>query len=102
MEVGTCHDGLCDSLTTDSTEARCSMGDSGLTHYVETFSSGAVDLHNRGILHAVYTRDSLATLSASLYHVGQRFQVYDSLLEEFPKSHGYAIDDEHCISSTYG
>ena len=32
VEVGTCHDGLCDSLSTDGTEARCSMGDSGLTH----------------------------------------------------------------------
>ena len=31
MEVGTCHDGLCDSLATDSTEARRNMGDSGLT-----------------------------------------------------------------------
>ena len=32
VEVGTCHDGLCDSLSTNGTEARCSMGDSGPTH----------------------------------------------------------------------
>ena len=32
VEVGTCHDGLCDSLAKDGIEARCSMGDSGPTH----------------------------------------------------------------------
>ena len=47
MEVGTCHEGLCDSLSTDHMEARCSMGDSGPTHLVDTFSSGADDLHTR-------------------------------------------------------
>ena len=32
MEVGTCYDGLCDSLSMDNTKARCGMGDSGPTH----------------------------------------------------------------------
>ena len=32
VEVGTCHDGLLDSLSTDGIEARCSMGDSRPTH----------------------------------------------------------------------
>ena len=60
------------------------------------------DLHTGGVLQAVYTRDSPTTWSASLYCVGQRSQVYDSLLEEFLESHGYVVDDEHCISSTNG
>ena len=28
VEVKTCHDGLCDLLAMNGTEARCSMGDS--------------------------------------------------------------------------
>ena len=70
------------------------MGDSGLTHKVGTFSSCADDLHTGGILQAVYTRDSPATWSVSLYCIGQRSQVYGSLLEELPEGHGYTIDDE--------
>ena len=59
-------------------------------------------IHTRGILQAVYTRDSPATWSASLYRIGQRSQVYGSLLEELPKGHGYIVDDEYCVSSTDG
>ena len=102
MEVGTCHDGLCDSLAMDDMEARCSMGDSGPTHYVGTFSSCADDLHTIGILQAVYIRDSLTTWSASLYCIEQRSQVYDPLLEKLLEGHGYAVDDEYCVSSIYG
>ena len=58
------------------------------------------DLHTRGILQAVYTRDSLATWSSSLYCVGQRSQVYGSLLEEFSEGHGDTVDDEHCFPSS--
>ena len=32
VEMGTCHDGLCDSLSTDGMEAQCSMGDNEPTH----------------------------------------------------------------------
>ena len=39
-------------------------------------------------------RDSPATWSVNLYCIGQRSQVYGSLLEELPEGHGYAIDDE--------
>ena len=60
------------------------------------------DLHTRGILQAVYTRDSPATWSASLYCIGQRSQVYGSLLEELPKGHGNVIDDMYCVSSIDG
>ena len=102
MEVGTCHVGLCDSLAMDGMEARCSMGNSGPTHYVGTFFSCADDLHTRGILQAVYMRDSLATWSASLYCIEQRSQVYGSLLEELLEGHGYAVDDEYCVSSING
>ena len=42
----------------------------------------------------------MATWSASLYHIGQGSQNYDTLLEEFPKGHGDTVDDEHCVSST--
>ena len=102
MEVGTCHDGLCDSLSTDGTEARCSMGASRPTHQVGTFSSHADDLHTGGILQAVYMRDSPVTWSASLYCIEQRSQVYGSLSEELIEVHGYAVDNEYCISSTDG
>ena len=78
MEVGTCHEGLCDSLSTDHTEARCSMGESGPTHLVDTFSSGADDLHTRGILQAIYTIDNPTTWSPNLYCFRQRSQVYGS------------------------
>ena len=47
-------------------------------------------------------RDSPATWSASLYCIGQRSQVYDSLLVELLKGHGYVVDNEYCVSSIYG
>ena len=34
--------------------------------------------------------------------IGQRSQVYSSLLEELPEGHGYAVDDEYCVSSIDG
>ena len=40
------------------------------------------------------------TWSTSVYCIGPGSQVYDSLLEEFPESHGDIVDDEHCFSST--
>ena len=43
-----------------------------------------------------FYRDSLATWSASLYCIGQKSQVYGSLLEELLEGHGYAVDDEYC------
>ena len=46
-------------------------------------------------MQVVHTRDSPVAWSSSLYHIGSRSQVYDSFLEEFPKSHGDAVDDEH-------
>ena len=60
------------------------------------------DLHIGGILTDVYTSDSLTTWSASLYCIGYRSQVYDSLLEELPDGHGYGVDNECCILSIDG
>ena len=49
----------------------------------------------------VSSRDCPITWSDSLYRIGQGSQVYDTLLEEFPKGHGDTVDDEHCVSSSY-
>ena len=71
------------------------MGDSGPAHEVGTFSSSADDLHTGKILLVVYSRDRHATWSTSIHSVGQRPEIYCALLEEFPKDHGDAVDDEH-------
>ena len=76
-------------------KARCSLGDSRLAHEVDTFLSCAEDLHTGGIFPVVYPRDRLATWSASVHSVGQRLEVYDALLEEFPKGHGHTTDHEY-------
>ena len=76
------------------------MGDSGPTHQANAFFGCAFDLHTGGILQAVYMRESPVTWSVSLYCIGQRSQVYGSLLEELLEGHGYAVNDEHCVSST--
>ena len=76
------------------------MGDSGPAHQVGTFFGCADDLHNRGILQVIHMRDCPVTWSAILYRIRPRSQVYGSLLEEFPESHGNTVDDEHCFSST--
>ena len=31
--------------------------------------------------------------------IGSGSQVYSSVLEEFPESHGDTVDNEHCVSS---
>ena len=100
VEVGTYHDGFCDSLATKITEAWCGVGDSGPTHQVSTFFCYADDLHTGRILQVIHTRDRPVTWSASLYRIRAGSQVYSSLLEEFLESLGNAIDDEHCFSST--
>ena len=48
----------------------CSMGDSGPTHKVGTFSSRTDDLHIREILPVVHSRDSPATWGTSIHSVG--------------------------------
>ena len=68
MEVGTYHYRFCDSLARDIAEARRGVGNSGLVHQVDTFSSSADDLHTGGILQVIYSGDCPATWSASLYH----------------------------------
>ena len=40
--------------------------------------------------------------SASIHSIGSLSQVYDSILEEFPESHGDTVDDEHNFSSPDG
>ena len=47
----------------------------------------------------IYSRNCPVTWSASLYHIGQGPQNYDTLLKEFPKDHRDTLDDEHCVSS---
>ena len=63
------------------------MGDSGPAHEVGTFSSRADDLHIREILLVIHLRDSPATWSTSIHSVRYRPEVYDALLEEFPKGY---------------
>ena len=45
-------------------------------------------------------RDCQVTWSANLYLIRPGSQVYDSLLEEFPESHGDMVGDEHNFSSS--
>ena len=47
----------------------------------------------------VYLRDCPATWSTNVYSIRQGSQVYDTLLEEFPKGYGDTVDYEHCVSS---
>ena len=70
MEVGARHDGFCDPLATDATEARRGMGDSGPAHEVGTFYSRADDLHIGEILPVVYSRDSPVTWSTGIHSIG--------------------------------
>ena len=69
MEVGACHDGLCDPLATDTAKARRGIGDSGPAHEVGTFSNRANDLCLGEILPIVHSRDSRATWSTSIHSV---------------------------------
>ena len=71
------------------------MGDSGLTHEVSTFSSRADGLLIGEILPVVHSRNNPATWSTSIHSVGQGPEVYDALLEEFPKGYGHTSDDEY-------
>ena len=71
------------------------MGDSGPAHEVGTFSSRVDDLHIGDILPVVHSRDSPATWSTSIHSVGYRPEVYDPLLEEFPKGYGHTADHEY-------
>ena len=71
------------------------MGDSGLAHEVNTFSSRADDLLIGDILLVVYSRDNSATWSTNIHSVGYRPEVYGALLEEFPKGYGYMADHEY-------
>ena len=76
------------------------MGDSGLAHKVDTFSSRADDLHSGGILQTTRARDCSVTWSASIHSIEHRSQVYSTLLEELPEGDGDVVDDEHRFSST--
>ena len=48
----------------------------------------------------VFSRNCLSTWSTSVHSIGQRSQVYSTLLEEFLEGHGDIVDDEHHFSST--
>ena len=52
-------------------------------------------------MQVIHIRDRPVTWSVSLCRIRPGSQVYDSLLEEFPKRHGNSVDDEHYFSSTY-
>ena len=60
------------------------------------------DLHTGGILPVVYSRDYPATWSTGVHSIGQGFQVYDTLLEEFPEGHGDTVDNEHHFEGFHG
>ena len=51
-------------------------------------------------MQVVHTRDCTVAWSASLYSVRSGSQVYSSILEEFPESHGDIVEDDYCFSST--
>ena len=76
------------------------MGGSRPTHKVGTFPSRADDLHTGGILLVVYSRDRPSTLSTSIHSVGQRPEVYNSLLEEVPKGYEDTADHEYNLPPT--
>ena len=71
------------------------MGDSRLAYEVGTFSSRVDDIHIGGVLAVVYPRGHPITWSTSIYNVEQRPEIYDTLLEEFPKDYGDVADDEY-------
>ena len=73
------------------------MGDSGPAHEVGTFSSCANDLRLGEILPIIHSRVSPATWSTSIHSVGEGPEVYDTLLEEFPKGFGHTADDEYSV-----
>ena len=50
-------------------------------------------------MQVVHTRYCTVAWSSSLHSIGSGSQVYGSLLEEFPKSHGDTVDDVHYFSS---
>ena len=102
MEVGTYHDGFCDSLAMDIAEACCGVGDSGLAHQVSTFSGCADDLRTGEILQVVHMGDRPISWSSNLYGIESGSQVYGSFFEEFLESHGDTVDDENFFSSTDG
>ena len=76
------------------------MSDSRPAHEVDTFSSRADDLHIGGVLSVVYLRDCPVAWSASIHSVGQRPEVYNALLEEFPKGYGDTADHEYSLPPT--
>ena len=71
------------------------MGDLRPAHQVSTLSGYANDLHFGGTLQIIYMRDRPVTWSTNLYRIGPGSQVYNSLLGEFPMSHGDTIGNEH-------
>ena len=75
------------------------MGDSGPAHQVGILPGNADDLHIGGILKVIHVRDCLVTWSTSVHSIIQGSQAHSTLLEEFPKGHGDAVDDEYCVSS---
>ena len=76
------------------------MGDNGPAHEVSTFFSGADDLHTGGILSVVHPRDRLATWSANIHSVGQRPEIYSTILKELPKGYGDPVDHEYSLPPT--
>ena len=51
-------------------------------------------------MQVVHMRDCTVAWSPSLHSIGSGSQVYSSILEEFPESHGNTVEDEYCFSST--
>ena len=68
---------------------------------VDTFFGCADNLHTRGILQVVHTRDCTVAWSANLHSIGSKSQVYSSVLEELLESYGDIVEDEYYFSSTY-
>ena len=78
------------------------MGDSGPAHEVGTFFSRADDLHLGEILPVVYSRDSPVTWSTGIHSIGWGPEIYNTLLEEFPKGYGHTADHEYSFPPTDG
>ena len=102
MEVGTCHDGLCDSPRTSRGHDVVWVIVDWLTksgHFLVVRMTFTLEdfgrLYIREIVRLYGEFQVFATWDPKFMRPGS--QVYDSFLVEFPASHGNKVDDEHCL-----
>ena len=86
--MGTRHDGFCDPLSMDITEAQCGVGDSGQVHQVGTFSISADDLHIEGIFQVIHERDCPVTWNTNVYRSERNPRFTTHFCKGFQKAMG--------------